>query len=42
MADVRAAEGLPFIDGTDKLNRPANLVPNQGERSGTAESIAGN
>ena len=30
VADVRAAEGLPYIAGTEALNRPANMVP-QGE-----------
>ena len=25
VADVREAESLPFIDGTDQLNRPANV-----------------
>jgi HK97 family phage portal protein len=27
VADVRQAEGLPHIEGTEILNRPANLVP---------------
>ena len=30
VADVRSAEGLPYIAGTEILNRPANLVPNGG------------
>lgn len=33
VADVRLAEGLPFIPGSDQLNRPANLVPNTGEHN---------
>jgi HK97 family phage portal protein len=33
VADVRLAEGLPFIPGTDQLNRPANVVPNTGEHT---------
>jgi HK97 family phage portal protein len=30
VADVRDAEGLPYIPGTEKLNRPANMVPHEG------------
>ncbi len=40
VADVRQAEGLPFIDGTDKLNRPANMVPYEGVNDGTAQPTA--
>ena len=43
VADVREAESLPFIDGTDVLNRPANLVPHGGENSnGNPEPNADN
>jgi HK97 family phage portal protein len=34
VADVRRAEGLPFISGTEGLNRPANIVPNTGKANG--------
>ena len=34
VADVRRAEGLPFIPGTEELNRPANLIPNTGKANG--------
>jgi hypothetical protein len=30
VADVRSAEGLQYIAGTEILNRPANLVPHGG------------
>jgi HK97 family phage portal protein len=40
VADVREAEGLPFIDGTDKLNRPANMVPHEGVNNGTTQPTA--
>jgi HK97 family phage portal protein len=40
VADVREAEGLPFVDGTDKLNRPANMVPHEGVKNGTAQPTA--
>jgi hypothetical protein len=34
VADVRRAEGLPFIPGTEQLNRSANIVPNTGKDNG--------
>ena len=40
VADVRLAEDLPFIEGTDKLNRPANLVPHEGGSNGNPQPIA--
>jgi HK97 family phage portal protein len=30
VADIRTWENLPFIEGSDVLNRPANLLPAQG------------
>ena len=41
VADVREAENLPFIDGTDTLNRPANMLPHEGAPCGTAEPVTG-
>jgi HK97 family phage portal protein len=41
VADVRQAEGLPFIEGTTKLNRPANMVPHEGgSNAGISEPAA--
>ena len=40
VADVRFAENLPFIDGTDGLNRPANMMPHEGGTNGTLDSAA--
>lgn len=34
VADLRRAEGLPFIAGTEGLNRPANIVPYTGKANG--------
>ena len=40
VADVREAEGLPFIAGTEALNRPANMVPHEGVNNGTTQPTA--
>jgi HK97 family phage portal protein len=40
VADVRLAENLPFIDGTDKLNRPANMMPHTGETNADVQPVA--
>jgi HK97 family phage portal protein len=44
VADVREAESLPFIDGTDQLNRPANMVPagetDTTDAASTTDSVA--
>ncbi len=40
VADVRSAEDLPFIEGTDQLNRPANILPNSGGTDGSANAGA--
>jgi HK97 family phage portal protein len=40
VADVRAAEGLPYISGTESLNRPANMVPNEGGNSASIQPAA--
>jgi HK97 family phage portal protein len=33
VADIRRWENLPFIEGSDVLNRPANLMPANGENN---------
>ncbi len=35
VADVRQEENLPFIAGTDTLNRPANMMPHEAITDGT-------
>ncbi len=40
VADVRLAENLPFIEGTDKLNRPANMTPHEGGSNGNDSAAA--
>ena len=40
VADVRLAENLPFIEGTDTLNRPANMTPHEGGADGTGNAAA--
>jgi HK97 family phage portal protein len=40
VADVREAEGLPHIEGTELLNRPANMVPNTGGNNGATHAAA--
>lgn len=36
VADVRSAENLPAIAGTDQLLRPANMLPQSGVNNGTS------
>lgn len=40
VADVRAAEDLPFIEGTDKLLRPVNQMPHEGGTGEPANAAA--
>jgi len=40
VADVREAEGLPYIAGTEALNRPANMIPHEGANSGNPQPNA--
>ena len=40
VADVRSAEDLPFIEGTDKLMRPANQMPHEGAQGGPVDAAA--
>ena len=41
VADVRQAENLPFIAGTDRLNRPANMIPHEGETNAAVQPNVG-
>jgi HK97 family phage portal protein len=40
VADVRDAEGLPYIPGTEALNRPANMVPHEGSNNAAIHPTA--